>query len=54
VLLRAAVVSMDGSSTDLLARKENDEHFGRPSNATRAGAFRQVRKVVAASRGPGC
>lgn len=32
---------------------ENVEHFGRPSNATRAGAFPQVRWVVAAESGTG-
>ena len=37
------VVSVDGSTTDVPDSKENDEHFGRPSNATRAGAFPQVR-----------
>src|SRR5512133_3852831 len=47
------VVSMDGSSTDVPDTKENDEHFGRPSNATRAGAFPQVRWVVAAESGTG-
>ena len=47
------VVSMDGSTTDVPDAKENDEHFGRPSNATRAGAFPQVRWVVAAESGTG-
>jgi Insertion element 4 transposase N-terminal/Transposase DDE domain len=47
------VVSMDGSSTDLPDTKDNDEYFGRPSNATRAGAFPQVRWVVAAESGTG-
>jgi hypothetical protein len=32
---------------------ENDEHFGRPSNATRAGAFPQVRWLAAAESGTG-
>jgi hypothetical protein len=32
---------------------ENAEHFGRPSNATREGAFPQVRWVVAAESGTG-
>jgi len=36
------VVSMDGSSTDVPNTPENDAHFGRPSNATRVGAFPQV------------
>jgi hypothetical protein len=42
------VVSMDGSSTDVPDTKDNDEYFGRPSNATRDGAFPQVRWIVAA------
>src|SRR5512133_3852830 len=46
-------VSMDGSTTDLPATTDNDEYFGRPSNATRAGAFPQVRWVVAAESGTG-
>jgi hypothetical protein len=33
--------------------KDNAEHFGRPSNATRDGAFPQVRWVVAAESGTG-
>src|SRR5438034_1559967 len=47
------VVSMDGSSTDVPDSKENDEYFGRPSNATRAGAFPQVRWLAAAESGTG-
>jgi hypothetical protein len=47
------VVSMDGSTTDVPDTKENDEYFGRPSNATRDGAFPQVRWVVAAESGTG-
>ena len=47
------VVSMDGSTTDVPDTNENDEHFGRPSNATRDGAFPQVRWVVAAESGTG-
>ena len=47
------VVSMDGSSTDVPDSKENAEYFGRPSNATREGAFPQVRWVVAAESGTG-
>ena len=47
------VVSMDGSTTDLPDTKDNDEYFGRPSNATRAGAFPQVRWLVAAESGTG-
>jgi hypothetical protein len=37
------VVSMDGSTTDVPNSKANAEYFGRPSNATRDGAFPQVR-----------
>jgi Insertion element 4 transposase N-terminal/Transposase DDE domain len=47
------VVSMDGSTTDVPNTPENDEHFGRPSNATRDGAFPQVRWLVAAESGTG-
>jgi hypothetical protein len=47
------VVSMDGSTTDVPDTKDNNEYFGRPSNATRAGAFPQVRWVVAAESGTG-
>ena len=47
------VISMDGSTTDVPNSKENDDYFGRPSNATRAGAFPQVRWVVAAESGTG-
>ena len=47
------VVSMDGSTTDVPNSDENDEHFGRPANATRAGAFPQVRWLVAAESGTG-
>ena len=47
------VVSMDGSTSDLPDTPENAEHFGRPSNATRDGAFPQVRWVVAAESGTG-
>src|SRR5918912_3909209 len=47
------VVSMDGSTTDVPDTKENDAQFGRPSNATRAGAFPQLRWVVAAESGTG-
>src|SRR5215207_8655807 len=47
------MVSMDGSTTDVPNSKENDEHFGRPSNATRAGAFPQVRWLAAAESGTG-
>lgn len=44
---------MDGSSTDVPDTKENAEHFGRPSNATRDGAFPQGRWVAAAESGTG-
>jgi Insertion element 4 transposase N-terminal/Transposase DDE domain len=47
------VVSMDGSTTDVPDTPENAEHFGRPSNATRDGAFPQVRWVAAAESGTG-
>jgi hypothetical protein len=47
------VVSMDGSTTDVPHTPENEQHFGRPSNATRDGAFPQVRWVVAAESGTG-
>ncbi len=47
------VISVDGSVTDLPATPENDAFFGRPSNATREGAFPQVRWVAAAESGTG-
>jgi transposase IS4-like protein/DDE family transposase len=47
------VVSIDGSTTDVPNTRENEQHFGRPSNATRDGAFPQVRWVVAAESGTG-
>jgi len=47
------VVSMDGSTTDVPNSPENDEYFGRPSNATREGAFPQVRWVLTAESGTG-
>jgi hypothetical protein len=47
------VVSMDGSTTDVPNSPENADHFGRPSNATRDGAFPQVRWLVAAESGTG-
>ena len=46
------VVSMDGS-TRRARSKANADHFGRPSNATRDGAFPQVRWIVAAESGTG-
>src|SRR4249920_98491 len=47
------VVSVDGSTTDVPNSKENAEYFGRPSNATRDGAFPQVRWLAAAESGTG-
>jgi hypothetical protein len=47
------VVSMDGSATDVPNTPENEQHFGRPSNATRDGAFPQVRWLAAAESGTG-
>ena len=47
------VVSMDGSTTDVPNSTANAEYFGRPSNATRDGAFPQVRWIVAAESGTG-
>jgi hypothetical protein len=47
------IVSVDGATSDVPDSKPNDEHFGRPSNATRDGAFAQVRWVVAAESGTG-
>jgi hypothetical protein len=44
---------MDGSTTDVPDTLENHAHFGRPSNATRAGAFPQVRWLAAAESGTG-
>jgi len=47
------VISMDGSTTDVPDSDENDAFFGRPSNASRDGAFPQVRWVAAAESGTG-
>jgi hypothetical protein len=47
------VVSIDGSTSDLPDTKQNAEYFSRPSNATRNGAFPQVRWLVAAESGTG-
>ena len=47
------VVSLDGSTTDVPDTQDNDTHFGRPANATRAGAFPQVRWLAAAESGTG-
>ena len=47
------VVSMDGSTSDVPDSAANDEHFGRPSNQARDGAFPQVRWLAAAESGTG-
>src|SRR4249919_1241337 len=47
------VVSIDGSTSDVPDTAENAEHFSRPSNATRDGAFPQVRWLAAAESGTG-
>jgi hypothetical protein len=47
------VVSIDGSTSDVPDSKANDEHFGRPSNQVRDGAFAQVRWLAAAESGTG-
>jgi hypothetical protein len=47
------IVSVDGSTSDVPDSPANAAHFGRPSNATRDGAFPQVRWVVAAESGTG-
>lgn len=47
------VVSVDGSVTDAPDSDANVAHFGRPCNATRDGAFAQVRWVAAAESGTG-
>jgi hypothetical protein len=47
------VISVDGSVTDLPDSPENAAFFGRPSNASRDGAFPQVRWVAAAESGTG-
>jgi Insertion element 4 transposase N-terminal/Transposase DDE domain len=47
------VVSVDGATTDVPDGKESAGYFGRPSNATRDGAFPQVRWVAAAESGTG-
>jgi hypothetical protein len=46
-------VSRWTAATDVPNSTENAEHFGRPSNATRDGAFPQVRWIVAAESGTG-
>ncbi len=47
------VVSIDGSTSDLPDTPENAAYFSRPSNATRDGAFPQVRWLAAAESGTG-
>jgi hypothetical protein len=47
------VVSVDGSTSDLPDTTENAAFFSRPSNATRDGAFPQVRWLAAAESGTG-
>jgi hypothetical protein len=47
------IVSVDGAVTDVPDSMANAEHFGRPSNQTRDGAFAQVRWVARLSPGPG-
>jgi hypothetical protein len=47
------IVSMDGTTSDIPDTAENAAHFHRPCNATRAGAFPQVRWVAAAESGTG-
>ena len=47
------VMSIDGSTSDLPDTPENAAFFSRPSNATRDGAFPQVRWLAAAESGTG-
>ena len=47
------VVSMDGSTSDVPDSEPDDEHFGRPLNQSRDGAFAQVRWLAAAESGTG-
>ena len=47
------VVSIDGSASDVPDSPPNGEHFGRPSNQARDGAFPQVRWLAAAESGTG-
>ena len=47
------VVSIDGTTSDVPDEAPNDEHFGRPSNQARDGAFPQVRWLAAAESGTG-
>ena len=46
-------VSVDGSTTDVPDSEKNAAYFGRPSNASRDGAFPQARWVAAAESGTG-
>ena len=47
------VISVDGSTTDVPDTPANTAYFGRPGNATREGAFPQVRWLAAAESGTG-
>jgi len=47
------VISVDGSTSDVPDSDPNQEHFGRPSNQSRDGAFPQVRWLAAAESGTG-
>lgn len=47
------VISVDGSTTDVPDTAANAAYFGRPSHATRQGAFPQVRWLAAAESGTG-
>jgi hypothetical protein len=47
------VISVDGSTTDVPDTADNAGYFERPSNATREGAFPQVRWLAAAESGTG-
>jgi hypothetical protein len=47
------VVSVDGSTTDVPDSEKNAAYFGRPSNASRDGAFPQARWVAVAESGTG-
>jgi Insertion element 4 transposase N-terminal/Transposase DDE domain len=47
------VASMDGSTTDVPDSEKNAAYFGRPSNASRDGAFPQARWVAVAESGTG-
>ena len=53
VLLRAAGRLDRRVNFDVPDSEANDEHFGRPSNQTRDGAFPQVRWLAAAESGTG-